>query len=115
MTLEQTLLKRVDEQACIDFLAEMVRHRSYSETEGERELALFMQRAMREIGLESKLQPVTGKRVNAARAARRERRRQEPAVQRAPGHQPGHRRLDRRPPGAPWWTAAASTESASPT
>ena len=65
MTLEQTLLKRVDEQACIDFLAEMVRHRSYSETEGERELALFMQRAMREIGLESKLQPVTGKRVNA--------------------------------------------------
>ena len=74
MTLEQTLLKRVDEQACIDFLAEMVRHRSYSETEGERELALFMQRAMREIGLESKLQPVTGKRGQRRRAARRERR-----------------------------------------
>ena len=33
------------------------------------------------------------------RTARRERRRQEPAVQRASGHQPGHRRLDRRPLG----------------
>jgi len=65
MSLERMLLKRVDEQACIDFLAEMVRHKSYSETEGERELALFMQRAMREIGLEAELQPVAGKRVNA--------------------------------------------------
>ena len=65
MTVEQVLLKRVDEQACIEFLKEMVRHKSYSETEGERELAVFMQRAMREIGLESSLQPVTGRRVNA--------------------------------------------------
>ena len=65
MTVEEALLKRVDEQACIEFLAQMVRHRSYSETEGERELAVFMQRAMRDIGLESELQPVTDSRVNA--------------------------------------------------
>ena len=65
MTMEEELLKRVDEQACIEFLAQMVRHRSYSETEGERELAVFMQRAMRDVGLESELQPVTDSRVNA--------------------------------------------------
>ena len=65
MTVEEELLKRVDEQACIEFLAQMVRHKSYSETEGERELAVFMQRAMRDIGLESELQPVTESRVNA--------------------------------------------------
>ena len=65
MTVEEELLKRVDEQACIEFLARMVRHKSYSETEGERELAVFMQRAMRDIGLESELQPVTESRVNA--------------------------------------------------
>ena len=65
MTVEEQLLKRIDEQACIEFLAQMVRHRSYSETEGERELAVFMQRAMRDIGLRSELQPVTDRRVNA--------------------------------------------------
>ena len=65
MSVEQFLLKRVDEQRCIDFLAQMIRHRSYSETDGERELAVFMQGAMQEIGLKSSLQPVTGRRVNA--------------------------------------------------
>ena len=65
MTVEQELLASVDEQACIDFLAQMIRHKSYSETDGERELAGFMQRAMSDIGLESSLQPVTGQRVNA--------------------------------------------------
>ena len=65
MTVEQALLERVDDQACIDFLAQMIRHKSYSETDGERELAGFMQRAMSDIGLESSLQPVTGQRVNA--------------------------------------------------
>ena len=65
MSVEQELLERVDEQACIDFLAQMIRHKSYSETEGERELAEFMRRAMSDIGLESSLQPVSGRRVNA--------------------------------------------------
>ena len=65
MNVEQELLEQVDEQACIDFLAQMIRHKSYSETEGERELAEFMHGAMGDIGLDSSLQPVTGQRVNA--------------------------------------------------
>jgi acetylornithine deacetylase len=37
----EAILARVD-KACLDFLAQMVRHKSYSETEGERQLAAFM-------------------------------------------------------------------------
>jgi acetylornithine deacetylase len=60
------LLARVDEKACLDFVSRMVRHKSYSETEGERELAGFMAEQMRGIGLEAELQPVgEGGRVNA--------------------------------------------------
>lgn len=60
------LLARVDEKACLDFVSRMVRHKSYSETEGERALAGFMADQMREIGLEAELQPVgEGGRVNA--------------------------------------------------
>ena len=114
MTVEEELLKRVDEQACIEFLAQMVRHKSYSETEGERELAVFMQRAMRDIGLESELQPVTESRVNA--------------IGRLAGNGGGESllyngHLDTNPavgdwtvdPWARWWPTAASTVSAYPT
>lgn len=60
------LLARIDEKACLDFVSQMVRHKSYSETEGERELAAFMAEQMRGIGLEAELQPVgEGGRVNA--------------------------------------------------
>ena len=60
------LLARVDEKACLDFVSRMVRHKSYSETEGERELAGFMADQMRGMGLEAELQPVgEGGRVNA--------------------------------------------------
>lgn len=59
------LIDSVNEQEALDFLASMVRHKSYSETEGERELARFMVAKMREIGLEADLQPVEGERVNA--------------------------------------------------
>jgi acetylornithine deacetylase len=59
------LIRRVDERACLDFLAQMVRHKSYSQTEGERELAVFMADSMRSIGLQTTLQPVEGERVNA--------------------------------------------------
>lgn len=62
---EQEILALVDEQACIDFLAKMIRYKSYSGTEGERGLARFMHRSMRALGLEASLQPVTGERVNA--------------------------------------------------
>ncbi|MFE0753713.1 M20 family metallopeptidase [Inquilinus sp. NPDC058860] len=59
------LLARLDEAAALDFLARMVRHKSYSETEGERVLAGFMVERMRALGLEAELQPVAGERVNA--------------------------------------------------
>jgi acetylornithine deacetylase len=61
----QDLLARIDDRACLDFLAGMVRHKSYSQTAGERELAAFMAGAMRELGLDAKLTPVEGERVNA--------------------------------------------------
>jgi len=60
-----TLLARVDDKACLDFLAQMVRHKSYSQTEEERKLAAFMAERMKAMGLESELQPVEGERVNA--------------------------------------------------
>jgi acetylornithine deacetylase len=59
------LLARLDEKACLDFLSAMVRHRSYSQTDGERKLAEFMADSMRALGLEAALQPVEGTRVNA--------------------------------------------------
>jgi acetylornithine deacetylase len=43
----------------------MVRHKSYSQSEGERELARFMAERMGELGLEAGLQPVEVERVNA--------------------------------------------------
>ena len=43
----------------------MVRHKSYSQTPGERELAGFMANEMTALGLEAKLTPVEGERVNA--------------------------------------------------
>ncbi len=65
--MNHDLLRRIDEKACLDFLAAMVRHKSYSQTAGERELAAFMAERMREIGLEAQLTPVEADkdRVNA--------------------------------------------------
>ena len=34
------LAQNIDEKSCLDTLAEMVQHKSYSETEGERTLAV---------------------------------------------------------------------------
>jgi acetylornithine deacetylase len=59
------LIRRVDEKACLDFVAAMVRHPSHSQTPGERKLAEFMAEAMRGIGMEAELAPVEGERVNA--------------------------------------------------
>ena len=59
------LVNRIDERACLDFLSAMVRHKSYSETEGERALARFMCEEMQRIGLAAELTPVEGERVNA--------------------------------------------------
>jgi acetylornithine deacetylase len=60
-----SLANAVDEKACLDFLAGMARHKSYSETPGERALAEHMARQMQTLGLEAELQPVEGERVNA--------------------------------------------------
>jgi acetylornithine deacetylase len=59
------LLARIDEKACLDFLASMVRHKSYTQTEGERQLAAYMTARMQGLGLDAALQPVEGERVNA--------------------------------------------------
>ena len=59
------LLARLDEPAALAFLARMVRHKSYSQTPGERALAAFMADEMGKLGLEAGLQPVEGERVNA--------------------------------------------------
>ena len=59
------LLARLDEKFALDFLSNMVRHKSYSETEGERELAAWMVERMRELWIDSELQPVVNQRVNA--------------------------------------------------
>jgi len=59
------ILARLDEKASLDFLSAMVRHKSYSETDGERALARFMVERMREIGLTADLGPVPGDRFNA--------------------------------------------------
>jgi acetylornithine deacetylase len=61
----QDLLARIDEPACLDFLAAMARHKSYSQTPGERVLAEFMAAQMGALGLEAELTPVEGERVNA--------------------------------------------------
>ncbi|MEM7444713.1 MAG: M20/M25/M40 family metallo-hydrolase [Pseudomonadota bacterium] len=61
----QALLASLDEQAALDFLSKMIQHKSYSETDGERELAKLMAEEMRAIGLESELQDVPGGRFNA--------------------------------------------------
>lgn len=59
------LIARVDEKACLNILATMVRHRSHTKTPGERALAAHMEEAMRGLGLEVALTPVEGERVNA--------------------------------------------------
>lgn len=62
----QSLVAGIDEQACLDFLSMMVRHKSHSETEGERVLARRMTQEMKAIGLDADLQPFNdGARFNA--------------------------------------------------
>ncbi len=59
------ILSRIDQDACLALLARMVQHKSYSQTQGERDLAAFMDVRMRGLGLDSSLTPVPGDRVNA--------------------------------------------------
>lgn len=59
------LAGKVDAGRSLETLAEMVRHKSYSETPGERKLAEHMVAVMAGMGLETQLMPVEGERVNA--------------------------------------------------
>jgi acetylornithine deacetylase len=59
------LLSRIDATTSLDFLAAMIRHKSYSGTPGESELARFMVESMKGIGLSAELQPVPDSRFNA--------------------------------------------------
>ncbi|WP_122663362.1 M20 family metallopeptidase [Pseudomonas viridiflava] len=61
----EALLERIDEAYCLDFLARMVQHKSYSATPEERQLAEYMAAQMQALGLDSQLMPVPGERLNA--------------------------------------------------
>ncbi|RWX81201.1 M20/M25/M40 family metallo-hydrolase [Neorhizobium lilium] len=62
----KSLVARIDEKACLDFLSKMVRHKSHSETDGERDLARIMAEELKAIGLDAELQPFDeGRRFNA--------------------------------------------------
>lgn len=61
----QELVASVDRRNSLEFLARMVRFKSYSNTAGELELARFMVQSMRELELEAELQPIEGERRNA--------------------------------------------------
>ena len=59
------LVRDIDEEAAVAFLAEMIGFKSYSDTPGETALAEFMASRMEALGLETELQPVEGTRRNA--------------------------------------------------
>jgi acetylornithine deacetylase len=61
----KALLARIDTKACLDFLSAMVKHKSYSETEGEIALTAWMVDRLRELGLQAELQRFEGDRANA--------------------------------------------------
>ncbi len=59
------LLASLDEKFCLNFISRMAQHKSYTETEGEKELVRFMVQQMRAIGLDAQEAPVEGARINA--------------------------------------------------
>ena len=61
----EQLIHHIDREFCLSFLAKMVQHKSYSATDGERELAKYMAAQMAQLGLETELQQVPGERLNA--------------------------------------------------
>ena len=65
MTDPGQLVHAIDARAAVDFLAAMVRFRSYSGEPGETELARFMVDRMRDLGLAADLLPVEGGRYDA--------------------------------------------------
>ncbi len=61
----QRLLDSIDATEALEFLAKMIRFKSYSGEPGESELARFMVEHMQALGLTAELQPVEAERFNA--------------------------------------------------
>ncbi|MDA7949153.1 MAG: M20/M25/M40 family metallo-hydrolase [Hyphomicrobiaceae bacterium] len=61
----QSLLDQIDTHEALEFLAAMIRFKSYSGEPGETELARFMSAQMQALGLECSLQHVEAERFNA--------------------------------------------------
>src|SRR5262245_30004512 len=55
----------IDSEFALKFLQQMVRQKSYSESDGERRLVNWMDQQMRDLGLATELVPVTKGRFNA--------------------------------------------------
>ena len=65
MLTPDAILARIDRDACLRELAELVQAKSYTETDGERHLAVLMRDKMTALGLDAELLPVEGERVDA--------------------------------------------------
>ncbi len=65
MSDPRRLVDAIDTAGALDFLAEMIRFKSYSGAPGEGALARFMVERMRALGLAAELQPVEAERWNA--------------------------------------------------
>ena len=59
------LLGGIDVAGCLGVISAMARHKSYTETEGERTLVLEMVRRMQAMGMEAEATAVEGSRINA--------------------------------------------------
>lgn len=59
------IINTIDEDSCLELLSKMVQHKSYTETDGERELAELMHARLIDLGLQSELWPVNETRLNA--------------------------------------------------
>ena len=63
--MSDDLLAKIDAAASLDFLAAMARQKSYSQTDGERNLVEWVAAAMTQMGIDSEVQPFEGNRANA--------------------------------------------------
>ena len=60
------LIHSLDEKACLALLSDWVKHKSYSETEGEKALVHHVVGQMQAMGIEAQAQPFDeGRRANA--------------------------------------------------
>jgi acetylornithine deacetylase len=65
MKTADELLAAIDEKACLDIVADWVRHKSYTQTDGERALVEHVVGQMRGLGLDAAPSPVEAGRFNA--------------------------------------------------